>query len=77
MALAAHGDGRFAHYGAVWVAVALVLLIAGAVAVVLRFLGARAAEPPRPSTRAVVTALAAVVAVAWAWALAHRETIAG
>ena len=60
--LAGHGDGRWLDYGAVWVLAAAVLLLVVALA-------------GRPRLRAVPSA-AAVGAVAWAWAIAHADTIA-
>ena len=62
--LAGHGDARFLNYGAVWVAVALVLVVSG-----LFWRG-------RATGRWTWPAVAGVVAVAWAWALAHADTIA-
>ena len=58
--LAGHGDGRWLDYGAVWVVVAVVVLVAG--------LAGRRLPRSRP-------ALLAVAATAWAWALAHGDTI--
>jgi hypothetical protein len=60
---AGHLDGDFLRYGAVWVLVALALVVMGATG--------RRWRPARPW--AVV---AAVAAVAWAWALANAGTIA-
>lgn len=60
-ALAARGDAGFVDYNAAWVAVALALVAAGALG-------------RRPRVNAGVAAL--VVAVAWAYALAQRATIA-
>jgi hypothetical protein len=58
-----HGDGRWIQYGAIWVAVAL-----AAVAV---------AVAGRPRLRGHPAAgVAGVIALAWAWALAHTATIA-
>ena len=62
--LAGHGDGAFLDFGAVWVAVAAALVVAGLL--VRRPAGGRWAWP----------AVAGVAAVAWAWALAHAGTIA-
>ena len=61
--LAGHGDGRFLDYGAVWVAVAVAVMVAG---LVWR----------RPAGRWSWPAVAGVAAVAWMWALAHADTIA-
>jgi hypothetical protein len=62
--LAGHGDARFLDYGAVWVLVAVALVVAGLVR-------------RRPAAgRWTWPAVAGVVAVAWAWALAHADTIA-
>ncbi len=57
--LAGHGDGRWLDYGAVWVLLAVLLVVAG-----LR--GWRLRAWP---------GLAVVGALAWAWALAHAGTI--
>ena len=59
--LVAQGDGRWVQYGAVWVVVA-------AVWVVLLVTRLRPRVHPGLAT-------GAVVAVAWAWALAHADTI--
>lgn len=71
VALAAHGDGRFLQYGAVWVAVAVVAAVAGAVALVR---GRPRLSWPATSRRPLAIG-AAVFALAWAWALAHADTI--
>jgi hypothetical protein len=76
MALAAHGDGRFLSYGAVWVAAAVVAVavgLAGLVRAALR--RGRADRSGRSSPRRVALGAAAVVALAWAWALAHQDAI--
>ena len=65
-ALAAHGDGRFLHYGAAWVLVAALLIVAGL---------AVAATGRRPRPRQAGRAAVLVVPVAWAWALAHASAI--
>jgi hypothetical protein len=62
--LAGHGDGRFLDYGAVWVAVAVALVVAG-----VAWRGPAGGRWTWP-------AVGGVVAVAWAWALAHADTIA-
>ena len=68
--LAGHGDGAFADYNAVWVVVAVVAVLAGLV-VLAGTTGAAAALRRRP-----LPVMAALLAAGWAWALAHRETIA-
>ncbi len=65
-ALAVRGDSSWLSYNAVWVAVAAVVVLAGAAALA----GARL---PRMRVAAAVL----VVAVAWAYALAQRGTIVG
>jgi hypothetical protein len=67
-ALAVRGDGGWTAYNAPWVVVAALAVVAGALALA----GVR---PPR--ARAQVAAALLVVAVAWAYALAQRGTIAG
>jgi hypothetical protein len=64
-ALAARGDARFIDYNAVWVAVAALLIVAGAVALVR-------GRAPRVATPGLVVALAVV---AWTYALAQRGAI--
>ncbi|HEY6892295.1 MAG TPA: DUF2752 domain-containing protein [Solirubrobacter sp.] len=64
-ALAARGDLGFTHYNAVWVAVAVLLIVAGAFEVLTR------RRPRVPAVALVVV----VGAVAWAYALAHRGAI--
>jgi hypothetical protein len=74
--LAGHGDGGFVDYGAFWVVVALVCLVLGAAVLA----GALSGDVLRRGLRGRARwgpALAAVVAAGWAYALAHRETIAG
>ena len=61
--LAGHGDGRFLEFGAVWVLVAVALVVAG-----LLWRGPSAGRWTWP-------ALAGVTVVAWAWALAHAGPI--
>ena len=60
---AGHLDGRWLDFGAVWVVVAVALMLAG-------LAGVRA-----PRGRASAVAVAAVAVIAWAWALAHAGTI--
>jgi hypothetical protein len=69
-ALAARGDARFLDYNAVWVVVAALLIVAGAVALV------RGRAPRLRTGPAAVLALA-VAALAWAYAFAERATIVG
>ena len=71
--LAAAGDPSFAQFNAVWVAVAVAAVLAGAALLLLRAAGRRQA-PVVPWARLWPAALA-VVAVAWVWALAHRDVI--
>ena len=59
--LAAQGDGRWLQYGAVWVVVAALALV---------MLVGRLRLRVHPGLAA-----GGVVAVAWAWALAHADTI--
>ena len=59
-ALFGHADARWLDYGAVWVAVAIALVLAGLAG--------------RRITRALPVAVG-VAAAAWAWALAHESTI--
>ena len=61
-ALFVGGDGDWVGYGAVWVVVAAVAVVAGLLRLRL--------PPALPS-------LAAAAAVAWAWALAHAPDITG
>ena len=67
-ALAVRGDGGWTAYNAPWVVVAALLVVTGALALA----GVRI-----PRARGPVTAVAAVlvVAVAWAYALAQRGAI--
>jgi cytochrome bd-type quinol oxidase subunit 2 len=71
--LAAAGDPSFLQFNAVWVGVAAVVALAGAALLLLRATG-RLQPPAVPWARLWPVALA-VVAVAWAWALAHRDVI--
>lgn len=66
---AGHLDARWLDFGAVWVVVAVALVIAG-----LAGLAGVRLPRGRPAGT-VVAATVAVVAVAWAWALAHAATI--
>ena len=68
-ALAVRGDGGWTAYNAPWVVLAVATALAG-VAVL-------AGWRPRPGPRALWAAAALFVAVAWAYALAQRGTIAG
>ena len=67
-ALAVRGDGGFASYNAVWVVLAGLMVVLGALALA----GVRL-----PRLRAPVAITFAVVAVAWAYALAQRGVIVG
>jgi hypothetical protein len=64
-ALAARGDFGFTSYNAVWVVIALLLIVAGAVILLTRW------RPRVPVLPLVVM----VAAIAWTYALAHRATI--
>jgi hypothetical protein len=66
-ALAARGDLGFTRYNAVWVVVAVLLVLAGVFALVTR-------RKPRLPTVSIV---AVVAALAWGYALAHRSAIVG
>jgi hypothetical protein len=67
-ALAARGDSGFTSYNAVWVVVAALLIVAGALMLITR----RApAVPPRMAWVGV----AVLAAAGWAYALAERATI--
>lgn len=67
-ALAARGDMGFTSYNAVWVVVALLLIVAGALVLLTR-------RTPALTTRAATLLVALVAATGWAYALAHRATI--
>jgi hypothetical protein len=67
-ALAARGDPGFTSYNAVWVVVAALLILAGALILVTR---RSPALPPRVAIALVVL----VAATGWAYALAQRATI--
>jgi hypothetical protein len=71
IALAAHGDGRFLSYGAVWVLVAIAAVVAGAVALIR---GRTRPWWPAGSRRPLAIG-AAVIGLAWAWAIAHADSI--
>ena len=80
VAYASAGDPSFLQYGAVWAVVLALVALTGAVALVAVLLGRR----PLGAIRRAVAArgrwtgwalVAAVAAVAWAWALAHQDTI--
>jgi hypothetical protein len=68
-ALAARGDTGFTSYNAVWVVVAALLIVAGALVLVTR-------RSPALTPRAVVALVAVLAAIGWAYALAERATIA-
>jgi hypothetical protein len=68
-ALAARGDLGFASYNAVWVVVAALLVVTGALMLVTR-------RPIALSPRLPVALVALLAAAGWAYALAHRATIA-
>lgn len=78
---ALHLDASFLDYGAVWVFVLAGTLLAAAAYLLLRLadpdgakrIYATAASLP---ARIVVPAIVLTVLVAWAWALAHADTIA-
>jgi hypothetical protein len=67
-ALAARGDAGFTSYNAVWVVVAALMIIAGALMLLTR---RSPAVPPRMAWVGV----AVLVAIGWAYALAERTTI--
>jgi hypothetical protein len=73
IALAAHGDTRFLSYGAVWALVALIAAVAGVVGLVIVW--SRRVRLPDVSARGWLAASATVVALAWAYALAHADAI--
>ena len=68
-ALAVRGDGAWTAYNAPWVVVAAAAVLAGTLALA----GARL---PRVRAPVAIAAALLVVAVAWAYALAQRGTIA-
>jgi hypothetical protein len=67
-ALAARGDTGFASYNAVWVVVAALLVVAGAVILLTR-------RPIALSPRFTVALVALLAATGWVYALAQRTTI--
>ena len=69
-ALAARGDTGFADYNAVWVAVAALLIVAGA-GVLAR------GRMPKLSTVVTTTLVVGLALVAWGYAFAQRATIVG
>jgi hypothetical protein len=73
--LAGHGDGAFASYGAFWLVVAAVCVVLG-LAVLARTVDAEDVRAAVRGRRRVVPLLTALLAAGWAYALAHRETIA-
>jgi hypothetical protein len=70
--LVAHGDGRFVHYNAAWIAVALLFVLLGAIALATRRAPVQAVF--RTPLRALAV-LALLAAGPWAYALAERATI--
>jgi len=69
-ALAVRGDGGWVAYNAPWVVLAALAAVLGALAL--------AGMPlPRPRTRPAYLMAAAVVAIAWAYALVQRGRIVG
>ena len=68
-ALAVRGDGAWTAYNAPWVVLAVATVLGGAAVLA----GVRS----RPGPRAPWVAAVLFVAVAWAYALAQRGTIAG
>jgi hypothetical protein len=72
--LASHLDGGFASYNLVMVVVLIGLALLGAAGLVAARTGRALRLPP---TRGLVAIGAVVLAVAWAWTLAHHGTIVG
>jgi len=70
--LAGHGDGGFVDYGAFWVLVAALTVVAGLVVLAA---GSPALRAAWRSPRRAGTLAAALLALGWTWALAHQETI--
>lgn len=73
--LAAHGDPGFLRYNAPLVLAAAVLVVLGALGAVRALRGRGAAAATGATAPLAVPAIAAVALVAWAWALAHAQTI--
>jgi hypothetical protein len=67
-ALAARGDMGFASFNAVWVAVAALLVVAGALVLVTR-------RSPTLTPRVTAALIVVLAATGWAYALAQRATI--
>ena len=72
--LAAQGDTAFLDFNAVTVAVLAAVALYGAAALVVAARGGRLRRPDL-GRRATVALAVALVATAWAWTLAHRDTI--
>lgn len=72
--LAVQGDPRFLDYNAVMVAVVAAVAVLWALRARGRGAALRAALPPG---RPLAALWVGVLALAWAWALAHRDTIVG
>jgi uncharacterized protein DUF2752 len=75
IALLAHGDGSFLSYGAVWALVALIAAVGGVAGIALAGIRRDRWSAGRVPPRGWVAAGAAVVALAWAYALAHADAI--
>ena len=67
-ALAARGDAGFASYNAVWVVVATLLVLAGALVLLTR-------RSPALTPRVSVALVVVLAAAGWVYALAQRATI--
>lgn len=72
--LAVQGDPRFLDFNAVMVVVVAVFAVLWALRLTGRGVALRAALP---RGRPLAAVWVGVLALAWAWALAHRETIVG
>ena len=72
--LAGRGDAAFLDFNAVTVVVLAAVAVYGAVAVAVALRGGRL-RAPVVRGRTIAGLVAAVAAVAWAWTLAHRDTI--
>jgi hypothetical protein len=72
--LAGRGDSAFLDYNAVAVVVLAAVAMFGAAAVVVALRGGRL-RAPVPRGWRLVALVVAVAGLAWAWALAHRDTI--